>query len=51
MTQLTVTLRAPVAVSAATGLSGRLYLPDAQGRFRVTVEDSKPFVANGWTRA
>ena len=44
-----VTLRAPVAVSSASGLSGRSYLPDAAGNFRVTAEDSRPLIANGWT--
>jgi hypothetical protein len=43
-----VTLKAPGAVSSMTGLSGRAYVPDAAGRFRVTVEDSRPLIANGW---
>jgi hypothetical protein len=51
VTQLAlVTLRAPGAVSSATGLSGRNYVPDAAGCFRVTVEDSKPLIAHGWQR-
>jgi hypothetical protein len=43
-----VTLKAPAAVSSMTGLSGRAYLPNSAGHFRVTVEDSKPLIAHGW---
>jgi hypothetical protein len=46
-----VVLKAPGHVSAATGLSGKAYLPDARGLFTVTAEDAKPLLANGWTRA
>ena len=47
-----VVLKAPTAVSAANGLSGRLYVPDAQGLFRMTAADTKVLINNaGWTRA
>jgi hypothetical protein len=46
-----VVLKAPGHISAATGLSGRAYLPDARGLFTVTAEDAKPLVAHGWVRA
>ena len=45
-----VTLKAPSGTSAATGLSGRLYGPDAHGLFNATPDDAKPFVAAGWRR-
>jgi hypothetical protein len=46
-----VTLRAPAAVSAMTGLSGRSYTPDRNGHFRVTAEDSEPLTRSaGWRR-
>ena len=46
-----VTLKAPAAVSAMTGLSGRAYTPDRNGHFRVTVEDSEPLTRSaGWRR-
>jgi hypothetical protein len=43
-------LRTPADTSAATGLSGRAYLPDARGLFVVIAEDAKPLVAHGWQR-
>jgi hypothetical protein len=46
-----VVLRAPLGTSAATGLSGRAYLPDGRGLFTVTAEDAKPLLAHGWQRA
>jgi hypothetical protein len=45
-----VTLKPPAAISSATGLSGRAYVPDRNGFFHMTVEDSRPLIANGWTR-
>jgi hypothetical protein len=45
-----VVLRAPSMVSSATGLSGRSYLPDAAGNFRIAEGDVRPFVGAGWTR-
>jgi hypothetical protein len=45
-----VTLRAPGAVSSASGLSGRSYVPDAHGCFTMTAEDAKPLIAHGWMR-
>jgi hypothetical protein len=46
-----VVLRAPGHVSAATGLSGKAYLPDARGLFTVTAEDARPLIGAGWQRA
>jgi hypothetical protein len=48
--QALVTLKALACTSAVNGLSGRLYVPDAAGYFRVTVQDAKPLVAHGWQR-
>jgi Terminase RNaseH-like domain len=49
--QVLVTLKAPAAISGATGLSGRSYTPDPRtGYFRVTNEDAKPLIGHGWTR-
>jgi hypothetical protein len=46
-----VTLKAPAAVSSASGLSGRSYVPDAHGCFRMTAEDAKPLIDGaGWRR-
>jgi hypothetical protein len=46
-----VTLRAPAAVSSASGLSGRAYVPDRNGFFRMTPEDAKPLIDTaGWRR-
>jgi hypothetical protein len=48
-----VVLRAPAGMSysAANGMSGRSYLPDARGCFTVTAEDAKPLISAGWIRA
>jgi len=45
-----VTLRAPVAVSSMSGLSGRAYVPDRNGYFTMTAEDAKVMLGHGWTR-
>jgi hypothetical protein len=45
-----VILKAPAAISAATGLSGRNYLPDAAGHWRIAEIDVQPFVGAGWIR-
>jgi hypothetical protein len=46
-----VTLRAPAAVSSASGLSGRAYTPDRNGCFHMTAEDAKPLIDGaGWRR-
>jgi hypothetical protein len=45
-----VTLRAPAAVSSASGLSGRSYVPDRNGFFRMTAEDAKVLLGHGWMR-
>jgi hypothetical protein len=46
----TVTLRAPTAISSATGLSGRNYVPDRNGNFRMAAEDANVMLGHGWTR-
>jgi hypothetical protein len=46
-----VTLRAPNAVSSATGLSGRAYTPDPHtGVRRMTPDDAKVMLNHGWVR-
>jgi hypothetical protein len=48
-----VTMRAPAGTSAANGLSGRLYRPNAAGLFEMIPEDARPLIAHGrgWERA
>jgi hypothetical protein len=47
-----VTLRAPPGTSAANGLSGRLYRPNAAGLFEMSEIDARPLIAHGrgWER-
>jgi hypothetical protein len=45
-----VTLRAPAAISSASGLSGRVYVPDAAGNFTMTAQDAKVMLAHNWVR-
>jgi hypothetical protein len=45
-----VVLKPPAAISSASGLSGRNYVPDSAGHFHMTESDSKPLIAHGWTR-
>jgi hypothetical protein len=45
-----VVLKPPAAISSASGLSGRNYVPDPAGHFHMNESDSKPLIAHGWTR-
>jgi hypothetical protein len=47
-----VTLRAPPGTSAANGMSGRLYKPNAAGLFEMSEIDARPLIAHGrgWAR-
>jgi hypothetical protein len=48
-----VVLRAPATISSASGLSGRVYVPDPRtGNFTMTAQDAKVFLmpAHGWLR-